>query len=213
MAKRAETASRTPAAWAVIIVTAVGAIVVVVLMLIAQITRERIARNERAWIKGRMDTLVPASLHDNDMLADYTTVVAPAVFGTSTPIGVYRARQADVPTAAVLLPVAPDGYGGPIELMVGIAADGTLLGVQVIAHHETPGLGDYFEHSDWLNRFRGRSLTEPPERKWTVRKEGGEFDSFTGATETPKAIVKAVRLTLEYYNGHREQLFTQPAEK
>jgi electron transport complex protein RnfG len=198
---------------AVVFVAAVAAIVIVALIAIAQVTRERIARNERAWIKERLDALVPPALHDNDMLADYTTVVAPAVFGTSAPIGVYRARRAGVPIAAVLLPVAPDGYGGPIELMVGISANGKLLGVQVIAHHETPGLGDYFEHSDWLDRFRGRSLGEPPETKWTVRKEGGEFDSFTGATETPKAIIKAVRLTLEYYDNHNAELFAQPAVK
>jgi electron transport complex protein RnfG len=209
MANRVE--ERSHAAWVgTIFVVAVAAAVVATLVYVNHATHQRIERNERAWLKERLDTLVPAALHDNDLLADYTTVIAPAVFGTAAPIGVYRARRAGVPTAAVLLPVAPDGYGGPIELMVAVSASGTLLGVQVIAHHETPGLGDYFEHSDWLERFRGRSLKTPSDAKWTVRKEGGEFDSFTGATVTPKAIIKAVHLTLEYYGSHREQLFAQP---
>jgi electron transport complex protein RnfG len=205
---------RSQRVWrAAIVVVAIAAFVIATLVVVAHMTRQRIERNERAWLQERLDALVPPTLHDNDLLADYTTVMAPAVFGTSVPMGVYRARRAGAPVAAVLLPVAPDGYGGPIELMVAVSVTGTLLGVQVIAHRETPGLGDYFEHSDWLERFRGRSLDAPPESKWTVRKEGGEFDSFTGATVTPKAIIKAVRLTLEYYRNHREQLFAQPSVK
>jgi len=210
MANAAEQRSPWPAA---VLVFVVAVVVIAALMAIAHTTRQRIERNEHAWLKERLDTLVPPTLHDNDLLADYTTITAPAVFGTATPIGVYRARRAGVPTAAVLLPIAPDGYGGPIELMVAVSANGTLLGVQVIAHHETPGLGDYFERSDWLDRFRGRSLETPPQSKWTVRQEGGEFDSFTGATVTPKAIIKTVRVTLEYYRNHSEQLFTQPIAK
>jgi electron transport complex protein RnfG len=99
--------------------------------------------------------------------------------------------------------------------LVAIAADGSLLGVQVIRHHETPGLGDAFEHDNgaWLDRFRGRSLNRPPQQRWTVRKDGGDFDGFTGATITPRAIVRSVRQALEYYRANRRQIFEAPARR
>ena len=95
--------------------------------------------------------------------------------------------------------------------MVVIAPDGKLIGVRVIRHNETPGLGDAFENrdADWLKRFRGLSLTSPPQQRWTVRRDGGDFDAFTGATITPRAIVKAVRRTLEFYRGNQELLFKE----
>jgi Na+-translocating ferredoxin:NAD+ oxidoreductase subunit G len=124
---------------------------------------------------------------------------------------VYRARRGGIPVAAVVRPVVPDGYRGPIELLVAIAVDGSLLGVQVIAHRETPGLGDAFEtrEPEWLGRFRGRSLADPPQQRWTVRKDGGDFDAFTGATITPRAIIAGVRRTLEFYALNRDRLFVE----
>jgi electron transport complex protein RnfG len=105
--------------------------------------------------------------------------------------------------------VAPDGYGGPIQLMVAILDDGTLAGIAVLSHKETPGLGDAFEpqRSNWLESFTGKSLGDPPEDEWAVRKDGGAFDQFTGATITPRAIVNAVRRTLEYFELEREKVF------
>ena len=174
----------------------------------------RIERNQNAWITQRLDALVPAELHDNDLLADTIAVQQPDLLGTARPVTVYRARKAGEPVAVILRPIAPDGYQGPIELLVAIAYDGSLLGVQVLRHHETPGLGSQFESNDgaWLRRFSGLSLQRPPQQRWTVRKDGGEFDAFTGATITPRAIVKAVRSTLEYYRSHRDRLFAAPAQ-
>lgn len=189
----------------------VGAIVLAaVLTLVAGATRDRIDRNEQAWIQQRLDALVPAQLHDNDLLTDRIEVTAPDILGIAQPISIYRARMGTQPVAAILRTVAPDGYQGPIELLVAIAHEGSLIGVAVIRHRETPGLGDAFENrnADWLDGFRGRSLLDPPQQRWSVHKDGGDFDAFTGATITPRAIVKATRRALEYYQANREWIFT-----
>jgi Na+-translocating ferredoxin:NAD+ oxidoreductase subunit G len=191
-----------------------AAVLAAMLVLVASFTRERIASNEQAWIKQRLDALVAPETHDNDLLADSIAVTAPDLLGSAQPVRIYRARRAGVPVAAVLRPIAPDGYRGPIELLVAIGQDGRLIGVQVIRHEETPGLGDAFESRDvhWLERFRGRSLTDPPPQRWTVRRDGGDFDAFTGATITPRAIVKAVRNALEYYQRNSQRIFDQPVQ-
>ena len=125
----------------------------------------------------------------------------------------YRARLRGEAVAVVLAPVAPGGYSGSIHLLVGIAPDGTLLGVRVTEHRETPGLGDAIEarKSDWIRRFTGRSLGDPPFERWRVRKDGGDFDQFTGATVTPRAVVGAVANVLVYFDRHRAELLAQPA--
>lgn len=192
----------------------IAAVLTALMALVASFTRDRIASNEQAWIRQRLDALVPPATHDNDLLADSIAVTSPDLLGSSQPVKIYRARRAGAPVAAVLRPIAPDGYRGPIELLVAIGQDGRLIGVQVIRHQETPGLGDAFESRDvhWLDRFRGRSLTDPPPQRWTVRRDGGDFDAFTGATITPRAIVKAVRNALEYYQRNSQRIFDQPTE-
>lgn len=187
-----------------------GALVLAaVLTLVAHGTSERIYRNQQAWIQQRIDALVPPGTRDNDPLVDRISVVSPDILEINQPVTIYRARLRGEPVAAVMHTVAPDGYQGPIELLVAIAYDGSLLGVQVVRHQETPGLGDQFEnrHRDWLDDFRGRSLRDPPQQRWTVRKDGGDFDAFTGATITPRAIVRATRRALEYYGSRRDQIF------
>jgi len=193
----------------VVTLAVVGALATVLLAVLANFTRARIARNEQAWIQEHLDALVPPTSHDNDLLGDAVSVVSPELLGTDQPVMIYRARNHGAPVAAVVRSVAPDGYRGPIELLVAISYDGTLLGVRVLRHHETPGLGDAFEKREphWLDRFRGRSLSDPPQQRWTVRKDGGDFDAFTGATITPRSIVKEIRRTLEYYQANREQIF------
>lgn len=194
---------------------AIGVVLTVVLVVIADVTRERIERERHAWLKQHLDALVAPASHDNDLLTDTITVTSPQLLGTAQPVLVYRARLGGEPVAAIIRPIAPDGYRGPIELLVAIARDGTLIGVQVIHHNETPGLGDAFEkrEPDWLPRFRGLSLSNPPQQKWTVRRDGGDFDAFTGATITPRAIVKAVRRSLEFYQANRERLFAPGEQK
>jgi H+/Na+-translocating ferredoxin:NAD+ oxidoreductase subunit G len=208
MATRADTAR--PVLTLALLAAALTAIVV----LVANVTRNRIVHNEQAWIQQRLDALVAPATHDNDLLTDSVAVIAPDLLGTSQPVRVYRARRGGVPVAAVIRAIAPDGYRGPIELLVAVARDGRLIGVQVIRHNETPGLGDAFESRDvhWLDKFRGRSLTDPPTQRWTVRRDGGDFDAFTGATITPRAIVKAVRNALEYYQRNSQKIFELPSQ-
>ena len=195
----------------------VGSAVVLAALLawISDSTRDRIYHNEQSWIQQRLDALVPPGSHDNDLLADRIEVAAPEILGIAGPITIYRARHTKQPVAAILRTIAPDGYQGPIELLVAVAYDGKLIGVQVIRHRETPGLGDAFENRDrdWLDRFRGRSLADPPQQRWTVQPDGGDFDAFTGATITPRAIVKATRRALEYYQANRERVFATEAQK
>jgi len=189
----------------------VAIVVTAVLIVVARQTQPRIVRNEQAWVKQQLDALVPPQIYDNDLLSDTVTVTAPELLGTTQPVTIYRARRGGAPVAAVLRPVAPEGYRGPIELLVAIGYDARLIGVQVLRHNETPGLGDAFETRDvnWLKQFPGRSLSSPPMQRWTVRRDGGDFDAFTGATITPRAIVKAVRDALEYYGRNRDQIFEQ----
>lgn len=184
-----------------------------ILALVATRTREQIDRNAQAWIQQRLATLVPDQMHDNDLLTDRIQVTAPDILGIATPVTIYRARLRTRPVAAIFRTVAPDGYQGPIEMLVAIHYDGTLIGVQIIRHQETPGLGDAFEHQDagWLARFSGLSLLHPPQQRWSVRSDGGDFDAFTGATITPRAIVRATRRALEYYQSERERIFSTQA--
>lgn len=201
-----------PAASAAILI-ACALVLAAVLSVVADGTRDRIERNRQAWIQQRLDALVAPSSHDNDLLTDRINVVSPDILGIAQSVPIYRARLNGAPVAAIMHTVAPDGYHGPIELLVAIAYDGSLIGVQVVRHQETPGLGDQFENRrrDWIDNFRGRSLRDPPQQRWSVRKDGGDFDSFTGATLTPRAIVKATRRALEYYGARRDQIFATEA--
>ena len=176
-------------------------------------TRERIAANERATLLRKLNQLVPAASYDNAMLDDRIRVIDPDAPGKDKAITVYRARRGGAPVALVMTAVAPDGYSGNIRLLVGVRADDTLSGVRVVAHRETPGLGDAIDErrSDWVFGFDGTSLDNPGLDKWAVKKDGGHFDQLTGATITPRAIVKAVKRTLLYYRANRETLYSTEA--
>ena len=193
----------------------IAAVLTVGLVTIANVTRDRIARSQQVWIKQHLDALIAPGEYDNDPLIDTIEVTAPDLLGTAAPVTAYRARKAGAPVGVAIRSIAPDGYRGPLELLVAIAPDGALIGVQVIRHNETPGLGDAFENrdADWLQHFAGLSLSNPPQQKWSVRRDGGDFDAFTGATITPRAIVKAVRRTLEFYQGNRQRLFQETPRK
>lgn len=174
-------------------------------------TKSRIAHNQRQALLANLHELVPPDSYNNDIIEDHITVTDQDQLGTSDPVPVYRARQDGTPVAAVLTPVAPDGYNGDIKLMVAIRYDGTILGVRVLAHNETPGLGDSIDISKtpWVTGFNGRSLNNPKPAKWHVKRDGGVFDQFTGATITPRAVVKAVHKCLEYYMANRSALFSE----
>lgn len=180
---------------------------------IAAGTSGRIAANEEAALRARLHEVLPAALHDNDLLADTVTLDAPELDARG-PTVAHIARKDGRPVAAVFRVVTRDGYSGAIRMLVGIEADGRLTGVRITAHRETPGLGDDIEaeRSDWIERFRERSLESPPRHLWGVRRDGGAFDQFTGATVTPRAVVGAVKRALLYFERHHDRLFSEEDE-
>ena len=176
-------------------------------------TRDLIAANERATLLRKLHRLISPEQHDNVLLEDTVSVRDETLLGSDQPVMVYRARKNGKPVALVIAAIAPDGYSGSIKLLVGINVDGSLSGVRVVAHRETPGLGDAIDEarSDWIRIFDGKSLQAPDVSRWAVRKDGGEFDQLTGATITPRAVVKAVRNALLYYQDNQEALFAPAA--
>jgi len=174
------------------------------------ITHDRIAENHRQMLLQSLHTLVPKEKMDNDPYQDQITLSVPKL--GKKPISVYRVRKAGKPVAVILTPTAPDGYSGSIQLLVGIYLDGSIAGVRVSSHHETPGLGDNIDmqHSNWLLSFNGKSLLKPNTKGWAVKRDHGEFDQFTGATISPRAVVKTVYKTLLYFQTHQETLFNTP---
>jgi len=176
-------------------------------------TADRIAENERLALLRSLNALVPADSIDNDIISDNSLLDDPERLGGDK-IRVYLGRKQGRPVAAVFGSIVPDGYSGPMKLLVAVRMDGTLGGVRVVSHKETPGLGDKMElkKSDWILGFDNRSLSDPLLAGWGVKRDGGVFDQFTGATVTPRSIVKAVKNTLLYFRDNGERLFKAPAD-
>lgn len=170
-----------------------------------------IAQNKRQALLRGLEEVMPAGQFDNDIVQDTTSIADPDLLKIEGETLVYRARKRGVAVAAAFRLAAPDGYAGDIELLMGVDAKGSITGVRVINHHETPGLGDAIEpqNSNWIFGFFGKSLTDPGASGWHVRRDGGQFDQFTGATITPRAVVAAVRRGLEFFNKHRERIFVE----
>ena len=177
------------------------------------LTADRIAAQERRVILEQLGQIIPQQ-YDNQLLDDRFSFRNESYFPNGQEVIAYRARLQGEPRALVLKFNAVKGYNGNITLLAGINTDGSLRGVRIISHKETPGLGDAIEieKSDWALDFSGKSLNDPEPDKWAVKRDGGEFDQFTGATITPRAVVDAVRLALEYFEAHREYLFDTAAE-
>jgi electron transport complex protein RnfG len=172
-------------------------------------TSEAILENERQVLLRNLYALLPRDKLDNDIATDTLELPASTLLGTDGDSTVYRARLGGEPVAAIFNSIAPDGYNGKIYLLVGIYIDGSLAGVRVVKHAETPGLGDAVEirKSPWINDFAGKSLTNPSQERWAVKRDGGDFDQFTGATITPRAVIAAVRNTLLYYQQNADMIF------
>lgn len=178
------------------------------LVLADQVTRGPIAERRAQDLKASLTQVIPATLHDNDLLADTLTL---GLIGDA-PLTIYRAvRQGEV--TGIAFGLSAPGYAGPIDLLLGLDPRGRVLGVRVLAHRETPGLGDRIEvaKDDWILAFNGRSLGDPPAERWAVRKDGGEFDQFSGATITPRAVVGALKVGLQGFAAHRDALIAPPA--
>jgi electron transport complex protein RnfG len=167
-----------------------------------QLTRSAIVAAEARDLAASLAQVLPAGANDNDLLTDTVKVGA-----GGTTVTVHIARKSGAATGAVFR-MAERGYAGDIVVLMGVDTAGRLLGVRVVKHAETPGLGDKIEiaKAPWILAFDGKSLDDPPPGKWAVKKDGGVFDQFAGATITPRAVVKAVKKGLEFFVMHREEI-------
>ncbi len=172
-------------------------------------TRDQIVENEKQTLLAAINALVDSNDYNNDIITDVLILAKTKRLNTREDSIVYRARKDNQPIAAVFTTIAPNGYNGKIKLLVGVYYDGSLAGVRVISHKETPGLGDKIDlkKADWILQFTGLSLIDPVESKWKVKKDGGQFDQFTGATITPRAVVKAIKNALYFFEKNRDDLF------
>ena len=176
-----------------------------------QVTADKITDNERLALLRKLNQILPSEKYDNDLLHTTISLEADNRLGQEKPSTIYIAERKNEISAMIFPVIAPKGYSGEIKMLVGINIDGTLAGVRIVSHKETPGLGDVMEinKSDWVLGFNGKSLNDPDERKWKVKRDGGAFDQFTGATITPRAVVQAVHLCLVYFDRHKKELIEQ----
>ncbi len=178
-------------------------------------THDAIVKSEEGEKLKLITQIVPPTLFDNDIIQDTLDIPADPLLGTEDVTTAYRARLKGEPAAVVLQSIAPDGYSGRISLILAVQANGELSGVRVVAHKETPGLGDYIElpKNPWIKGFDGKSREMYADADWKVKKDGGKFDYMTGATITPRAIVKAVNKALIYFANNRDKLFAANEQK
>lgn len=171
-------------------------------------TADKIADNERLALLRKLNQILPADKYDNDLLNTTIDIAADSRLGQKHSSTIFIARKQGDVSAMIFPVIAPKGYSGEIKMLVGININGTLAGVRIVSHKETPGLGDAMEteRSDWIFGFDGKSLNNPDERNWKVKRDGGVFDQFTGATITPRAVVQSVKLSLIYFNRHKKEL-------
>lgn len=178
-----------------------------------QLTKSRIdASAQEAKLKLINDVL-PKNTFNNPLLNDFIQIPAAPDLGITGPSKIYRARQDGQPVALVFEAAAPDGYSGHIGLIIALKADGSVSGVRVTDHKETPGLGDYIDPRKdknktrpWITQFDNK----PADTAWKVKKDGGEFDYMTGATISARAVTQAVSRAAQFVAAQRERLFTTP---
>lgn len=168
-------------------------------------TSTQINHNRQAQLSQSLSQVLADRWVGNDLTSTRKTIFDTALQFDRT---IYTATKNKQPTAAIISAHATDGYAGDIDLLVGILIDGSIAGVRVTQHQETPGLGDDIElrKSNWILDFDGTSLSAPTQ--WAVKRDGGSFDQFTGATITPRAVVSAVKQTLEFFNQHQAEIFS-----
>ncbi|SBS60123.1 electron transport complex subunit RsxG [Vibrio atlanticus] len=175
------------------------------------LTKDQIKQQEQAQLLSVLNQVIPHDLHENELFSACTLVQAEEL-GTEQAMPAYIAKLNGEPSAIAIEAIAPDGYNGAIKVIVGMKIDGTILGTRVLSHQETPGLGDKIDLrvSDWILSFAGKQVTNSNLDRWKVRKDGGDFDQFTGATITPRAVVKSVKQAVQYVNQNNQALLAQP---
>lgn len=177
-------------------------------------TRPPIEASEKEARLALFKQILPAKNYDNDLLSSQVVIEPNDLLGNRLPSVANVASFQQQPAGVILEAVAHDGYSGDIKLLIAIRADGSVSGVRVLAHKETPGLGDYIDiaHGNWIKLFNDESLQKTPVNKWQVKKDGGQYDYMVGATITPRAVVKAVLKALQYFEINKQTLFAQNAQ-
>lgn len=172
------------------------------------VTKDRIADQIKQARSKALLEIVPVGEFDNDLLDNAFWLEAEEKLGLKEAGEAFVALKDGKAQYFILPLVAPDGYTGPIRLIMSVDLSGKISGLRVIEHKETPGLGDKIDvkKSDWIRLFEGRSLKNTEESAWAVKKDGGDFDQMTGATITPRAIVNTVYKGLKYFNTHQIEL-------
>ena len=178
-----------------------------------QLTAERIAANEKALLEQSLAPALSGIFYEGSVSESRVVIPPPHDLPGSGAAIIYRVFADEEPVAALFVVSARDGFSGPIRILLGIEYDGTVTGVRILQHRETPGLGDRIEstRSDWVLQFDGRSMGDPVVTGWAIKKDGGEFDQLTGASVTPRAVIKAIRDTLIYFDEHRDAVFAMAA--
>ena len=176
-----------------------------------RLTEDRIAANEKALLEQSLQPALGGLSFDGSVSESRIELQPPHDLPGNDPAIIYRVYAEDRPAAALFAVTARDGFSGPIRILVGVRIDGNVSGVRILQHRETPGLGDKIEpaRSDWVFQFDDRSLGDPVTTRWAIKNDGGDFDQLTGASVTPRAIIKAIRDTLLYFDAHRDEIFEQ----
>lgn len=177
-----------------------------------RLTADRIAANAKAELEKSLQPALAGVFYDSDVTESRLVLPPPHGLPGRDPAIVYRVYSEGEPVAALFAVSARDGYAGPIRILIGVDLAGIVTGVRILEHRETPGLGDRIEaaRSDWVYQFDGKSLDNPSVGGWAIRVDGGEFDQLTGASVTPRAVIKAIRETLIYFGANRDELFAMP---
>lgn len=192
---------------------AIGAICTTLVAATYQVTKERIAANDKALLEQSLAPALSGLFFDSGVTESRLVLEPPHELPGNDPAVIYRVFAEGEPAAALFAVTARDGFSGAIRVLVGVEMDGTVTGVRILQHRETPGLGDKIEstRSDWVFQFDGRSLGDPVVAGWAIRGDGGEFDQLTGASITPRAVLKAIRDTLLYFDANRDEIFLAAA--
>mgnify|MGYP006080712219 CR=1 FL=1 len=178
--------------------------------LVNELTKDRIYTQHQKHLLSTLNSIIDPKRYNNDLTLDCVNV-ANMSLGSDKEQTIYLARFNSTPVAGAITTIAPDGYNGNIELIVAVNIDGSVSGVRTLLHQETPGLGDKIElaKSDWITDFSGKKLMSNNDSRWAVAKDGGMFDQFTGATITPRAVIKAVKNATLYFAKNQQALFSQ----
>ncbi|ANO51691.1 electron transport complex subunit RsxG [Woeseia oceani] len=176
-----------------------------------RVTADRIEENRQAFLEASLAPALGGLYYDSQLSKSAIEIQPPHELPGNGPVSVYRVYSGEQPVAALFVVTARDGFSGPIRLLIGIDIDGDLSAVRVLEHRETPGLGDLIEStkSDWVEQFPGKSLTSPARDQWSIKRDGGVFDQLTGASITPRAVIKAIKETLIYFESHKDDVFRQ----